>query len=103
MLYLSMGTTVPANDITKGIVHFPKDEDGKPFDCRRITKGIFSIKTSAVKPDNAYVAVQYRDNWFYISDNDIISKNTLTMFEILLALRAGETPENRTPITIPIR
>ena len=26
-----------------------------------------------------------------------------TMFEILLALRAGETPENRTPLTIPIR
>ena len=103
MSYLSMGVTPPSVDINKGIVHLPTDEDGNTLDWHPATEGIFSVKSSNVKPDDAYVTVQYRNSWFYISDNDLISKNTLSMFEILLALRAGETPENRTPLTIPIR
>lgn len=103
MSYLSMGITPPSAHIAKGVVHLPRDETGRPFDWGRVTEGIFSVKSSDNKPDGAYVAVQYRDSWFYISDNDVISKNTLSMFETLLALRAGETPENRTPLTIPIR
>ena len=103
MSYLSMGIIPPSVDINKGIVHLPTDEDGNTLDWHPATEGIFSVKSSNVKPDDAYVTVQYRNSWFYISDNDLISKNTLSMFEILLALRAGETPENRTPLTIPIR
>lgn len=103
MFYLSTGIIPPPTDIAKGIVHLPTDEEGRTFDWQEITEGIFSVKSSNSKPQGAYVAVQYRNNWFYISDNDIISKNTLSIFEILLALRAGETPENRTPLTIPIR
>ena len=103
MYYLSSGIIPPPDDIAKGIVHLPTDEDGGTFDWQKVTEGIFSVKSSNSKPEGAYVAVQYRNSWFYISDNDIISKNTFSMFETLLALRAGETPENRTPLTIPIR
>lgn len=103
MIYLSMGISVPPSDLAKGVVPITMDDDGKPFDWRRVTQDIFAVKSSETQPDDVFVAVQYRDNWFYIENNDVKSKNTLAMFEILLALRAGETPENRTPLTIPIR
>ncbi len=103
MFYLSKGISVPPEDLAKGAVHVTMDDGGKPFDWRLVTADLFAVESSSSKPDDAYVTVQYRGSWFYIRDSDVISKDTLTMFEILLALRAGEIPESRTSLTLPIR
>jgi hypothetical protein len=103
MFYLSKGISIPKQDVDKGAVHITRDDDGQPFDWRLVTADLFSVESSSSKPENAYVAVQYRNSWFYIRDSDVISKDTFGLFEMLLALRAGEIPESRTPLTLPIR
>jgi hypothetical protein len=103
MFYLSKGIAIPQQDIEKGAVHITQDDDGKPFDWHLVTENLFTVESSSSKPNDAFVAVQYRNSWFYIRDSDVISKDTFTMFEMLLALRAGEIPESRTPITLPVR
>jgi hypothetical protein len=103
MFYLSKGIAIPQQDIDKGAVHITQDDDGKLFDWHLVTENLFTVESSSSKPNDAFVAVQYRNSWFYIRDNDVISKDTFTMFEMLLALRAGEIPESRTPITLPVR
>jgi hypothetical protein len=103
MFYLSKGISIPQQDLARGAVHITLDDDGQPFDWRLVTADLFAVESSSSKPDDAYVAVRYRNSWFYIRDSDVISKDTFALFEMLLALRAGEVPESRTPLTLPIR
>jgi hypothetical protein len=103
MLYLSRGVDVPQQDLDNGVVHQTLNKDGEPFDWRHISEDLFTIESSASKPADAFLAVQYRDHWFYIRDNDVITKDTFVLFETLLALRAGEIPQSNTPLTLPLR
>jgi hypothetical protein len=103
MLYLSRGVQVPQKDLDNGVVHVTLGKDGEPFDWRHISEELFTIESSASKPQDAFLAVQYRDHWFYIRDNDVITKDTFVLFETLLALRAGEVPQSNTPLTLPLR
>ena len=103
MYYLSKGISIPQQDLAREAVHITLDDDGQPFDWRLVTEDLFAVDSSSSKPDGAYVAVRYRNTWFYIRDSDVISKDTFALFEMLLALRAGEVPESRTPLTLPIR
>lgn len=43
---------------------------------RAFTGPLFRIRSSRSKPSDAFVAVQYRDHWFSIADNDLDSKAT---------------------------
>jgi hypothetical protein len=59
------------------------------------------IRSGAQKPDDAFVAVQYRDRWFWIEDTDFLTKRALTgvMFFFTLADTGGA---DRLPlVTIP--
>jgi hypothetical protein len=103
MFYLSKGISIPQQDLDKGAVHITLDDDGQLFDWHLVTGDLFAVKSSSSKPDDAYVAVQYRNSWFYIRDSDVISKDTFALFEMLLALRSGEVPATSTPLTLPIR
>ncbi len=103
MFYLSKGITVPERDIENGIVHVTVDESGRPFDWRLVTGELFAVESSSSRPDNAYLAVQHHGSWFYIRNNDVISKETFVLFQTLLALRAGEKPTSQTPLTLPLR
>lgn len=103
MLYLSRGVEVPQKDLDNGAVYITLDKDGKPFDWRHISEDLFTIESSASKPAHAFLAVQYRDHWFYIRDNDVVTKDTFVLFETLLALRAGKIPKSNTQLTLPVR
>ena len=103
MLYLSRGVEVPQQDIDNGMVHVTLDKDGEPFNWRHISEDLFTIESSASKPADAFLSVQYRNHWFFIRDNDVVTKDTFVLFETLLALRAGEIPQSNTPLTLPLR
>lgn len=47
---------------------------------------IFQVHATAEKPVDAYVAVYERGVWFYIEDNDLISKRTFALLQVLLSL-----------------
>ena len=40
----------------------------------------------SVGPDNAAVAIQYKDYWFYIADHDLETKSTFTLLVELFGI-----------------
>ena len=60
-----------------------------------------NIHSSADKPDNAFVAIEYQDYWFYIDHADHISKQAFGLLTYLYMLQAPQAPNNVPLITIP--
>jgi hypothetical protein len=77
--YLANGVEVPPEHIAAGLVRPPVAPDGTPFDLRAVTAGLFTVHAAKghKPPSCAYVAVKYRDYWYYVDDRDQPSKMTL--------------------------
>ena len=59
------------------------------------------IKSAPSKPDDHFLAVKYRDHWFYIEDTDYRSKRMFSFLLFLLSLAEGGG-EGLTPVlTLP--
>jgi hypothetical protein len=60
------------------------------------------VHTSPNRPASALVAVQYRDNWFWIADTDFESKVAFSAIQILMNVAQGEADNKNAPVlTIP--
>jgi hypothetical protein len=62
---------------------------------------LIRIDHSKEKPDDAFVAVRYRDYWFYIDDKDLKSKRTFTFLMILFSVTETGGREGLPLVTIP--
>ncbi len=60
-----------------------------------------SIRSSKEKPANAFAAVHYRDQWFWIDDRDLRSKRALTAVVFFFTLAETGGTEKLPLITIP--
>ena len=78
LYYLTNGIEVPVEHSCAGLVAPIIGPDGQAFDTRKITQGLFEVHTCKghKPPPTAYVAVHYRDYWYYIDDRDADSKAT---------------------------
>ncbi|QVL54822.1 MAG: hypothetical protein KFB95_05760 [Simkaniaceae bacterium] len=102
MYYLSLGVAVPPRDIEAGTVAMTKNSDGTFFNWEDVVGDLFNVKSSPHYPKNAYLAVAYRGNWFYIDDGDINSKRTFVLLQQIYNLQARQQ-EKETPIlSIPL-
>ena len=102
MYYLSLGVTVPRRDVEAGTVAMTNNPDGSFFDWGDIVGDLFNVKWSPHYPQNTYLSVAYRGNWFYIDDGDINSKRTFVLLQQIYNLQAKQQ-EKETPIlSIPI-
>jgi hypothetical protein len=59
------------------------------------------VHCSESSPEDAFVAVQYRDYWFWIDDRDLKSKRTLALMMLFFSLADSGDPEPLPLITIP--
>ncbi len=59
------------------------------------------ILSSKTKPDNAYVAVEYRDHWFWIDDDDLKSKRSFAFMMMLFTLTDSGGKQGLPVLTIP--
>lgn len=99
---LSQAVEVPVPDVQAGLVAVTEEPDGRPFDWAKIMRKVLTIHSQESKPENAYVAVQYRGWWFYIADDDPSSKATFSLLNILFSLQS-ETGAGKSPLlTLPI-
>ena len=62
---------------------------------------LIQIHSSEEKPKGAYLAVSYRDSWFWIDDHDPRSKAMLTFMMILFSLAETGGPVQAPLVTIP--
>ena len=81
--FLANGVEVPPEHFQCGVARPRLDADGRPFDAQATTASLFEahVCKGHKRPPTAYVAVKYRDYWYYIDDRDGVTKAT---FELML-------------------
>lgn len=100
LAFLSKGVDVPEAHIRRGSVILFQGPDGRPFDGRRLTKGLFHVCVQKHKPLRSDLAVYYRGYWYYIPEDDVRSRATLNYVKLVLDMRseAGDSPV----LTLPV-
>jgi hypothetical protein len=108
MIYLSHGVIVPDEHVQQGIAPNTELPDGQLFDWSNLTRGVFQVQhvKQHHRPDHAYVAVRFKDYWFFIDDRDHTSKATFNMAYYLsrldLAVSGARLERTRPVLTLPI-
>jgi hypothetical protein len=82
MLALALQVVVPPDHVQSGrtipTLLPPQDKEAQ--------RDHIQIKNSIDRPKDAFVAVKYRDHWFWIDDRDFTSKRIFTFLMILFSL-----------------
>src|SRR5512135_3746462 len=89
---------VPAEDMTRGRAMPGLDEANNG--------GVASVRLARIlsakrKPADAYVAVEYRDRWFWIEDGDLKSKRAFAFIMMLFTLMDTGEKQSLPVLTIP--
>ena len=101
MTFMSKGVCVPEEHVRTGEAPVTPGPDGRPFDWTRITAGNFFVASRKHRPRDAEVAVQYRGYWFFIPRDDVNSRSTLAVLEILFSLQDTDDTTNSPVLTLP--
>ena len=64
---------------------------------------LMRIRSSSQKPEDAFVAVPYRNHWFWIDDKDLRSKGLFSFFMFVFNLVDTGIKEGAPVVTIPAR
>jgi hypothetical protein len=102
--YLANGVEVPPEHLACGLVQATVDAEGRVFDTRDLTRGLFEVHVAKghQPPATAFVAVKYRGYWYYIDDRDQASKATLLLVLQLSRLNFARTRALSGPVlTLP--
>lgn len=91
---------VPATDVTEKRVN-PGFED-EIIDGVTIPP-LIKISSSSQKPDDAFVAVPYQKNWFWIDNKDFFSKQVFSFLMFSFALVETGGTEGTPIVTVPVR
>ena len=102
--YLANGVEVPEEHLAQGLVRLPVAPDGRPFDERAITSNLFTVHAypGHKPPPFAFVAIKYRDYWYYIDDRDQPSKATFALVLSLSRLDFGRQQPGAPFLTLPV-
>lgn len=104
LFYLAQHVDIPLQHQDAGLVTVTQNQQGSPFNWAQTPVGeSFHIRYSEDYPDQAFLAVPYRDHWFYIADNDLESKTTFMLLTQLFELQAGQTQYSGPTLTLPVR
>lgn len=100
LAFLSKGVDVPESHVRRGSAPMFKAPDGRPFDGRQLTRGLFRVCVQKHRPLWSDTAVYYRGHWFYIAQDDVQSRVTLNYVKLILDIRseAGQT----SVLTLPV-
>jgi len=102
LYFLATAVEVPPPHLESGAVMLTEDEDGRPFDWRRVTGEVLAIPSQKDRPSNAAVAVRYRGWWFYLRDDDARSKATFGMLNLLFSLQSASAKGKSPVLTLPV-
>lgn len=94
---LSHGVQVPQTHAAAGFVTISDIEAASTPTWQAFLGGHFTVESDASEPADAFVKIQYRDHWFWISDRDLESKTTFSLILFLLSLQSAAS-EGVTPL-----
>jgi hypothetical protein len=88
---------VPAQDLaeTRAVPGFDHSSSGPG------TLRLVHIHSSDAEPEDAFVAIPYRNRWFYIDDRDLATKRVFAFIMMLFTLADTGARESLPLITIP--
>jgi len=97
MTTIAAQVEVPPDDVTQGRATPGLTSSAGAEQIR----GFVRVHSSTSKPSDAFVAVPYRNLWFWIDDRDLKSKRALAFMLMLFTLADTGEKENLPLITIP--
>jgi hypothetical protein len=103
LTFLAQDVEVPREHVERGLVRVTRGPDGKPLNWHQVSGSLFLVHSSKKKPEHPFLAVQYRDYWFYIDDQDVESKGTYALVAQLFSLQAANASGQAPILTIPTR
>jgi hypothetical protein len=95
MIELASYIDVPRKDIEEGRVASSSDKTGTGM------PPLIRIHSGASRPEDALVAVPYRDTWFWIDDTDIASKRMFSFMMMLFSLTETGDKSGAPIVTVP--
>jgi len=101
MSFLAKGVDVPEKHLASGVAPSFCGQDGRPFDPRQLTKGFFRVCVQKHRPWHTTLAVHYRGHWFYVAEDDAMSRAVVNMLEMILGLQLQEKSQGPV-LTLPI-
>ncbi len=97
LAYLSLGVQIPQAHLDRGVTS--KNWPLPDVDTQSIGE-LFTVRSAEKRPETS-LAVNYRDHWFYVAEDDIASRTTFFFFAELFRLVGGE--QGQAPVlTLPI-
>ena len=102
LYFLSQSVEPPKEHADAGLVTVTLDRDGQPFDWSALLKDTMRIRSSKERPTKAFVAVTHRGWWFYIADDDLTSKASLSLLNFLFSLQSASGKGKSPVLTLPV-
>lgn len=90
---------VPADDIAEGRVYGLQ----RTAEQERMFPPLLTVHHGPSQPDDAYVAIRYRNQWFWIDDRDRQSKSILGFLMMMFSLTEGAPAQTAPVVTVPAR
>ena len=90
---------VPQSDVAEGRVSSASRTDEQ----QRMFPPLLAVRHGPSPPDDAYVAVPYRKQWWWIDDRDQRSKQILTFLMLMFSLTEGGPSQSAPIVTVPAR
>ncbi|MEL7431306.1 MAG: hypothetical protein AAGI90_02085 [Chlamydiota bacterium] len=99
MYYLSSGVAVPEEDIFAGCVPMTRSGEENWGD---VVGTLLRVDCACCKPTSAYVSVEYKNRWFYIREDDLVSKKTFVLLLQLYNLQSRGVTTTAPVLTLPL-
>jgi hypothetical protein len=98
LINLSSSVEVPAEEVEENRVSATISEETS----EGAVPPLISIHSSTLKPRDAFVAIHYRNYWFWIDDRDFRSKGLFSFLYFLTSLTETGPKEGAPIVTIPV-
>ena len=96
MLQLGAGVELPPEHVESG-----RAGPGRPVEAKTVP--LVRIHSGPSAPPDAYAAVQFKGYWYWIADDDIVSKRPFTFLMLLFSLAETGQPAAAPVVTVPSR
>ena len=90
---------VPAADLSEGRVYSPR----RTPEQERMFPPLLNVRHGATAPEDAYVSIRYRNQWFWIDDRDPQSKAMFNSLLLMFSLTETAQTQAAPLVTIPAR